>query len=129
MQANIKLTESGQILDIQLQNKVCGLTEIPDLIINSDIGAGVEVRPKFDIIRINETNPLDSRSVLIGGDTGTTGTTESVENQSPTISIDAVSKKILNTELIANENQLSAIIKSGSRVGKANIIRIVDCVT
>jgi hypothetical protein len=127
LQANIKLTESGQILDIQLQNKVCGLTEIPDLIINSDIGAGVEVRPKFDIIRINETNPLDPRSVQTGPTT--TGVTESVENQSPTISIDAISKKIINTELVANENQLSAIIKSGSRVGKANIIRIVDCVT
>lgn len=117
---NIRMTQAGQILDIQLQNKICGLTEIPDLRINSEIGAGVEVRPRFDIIRISETDPFDSRSI---GDTG------SIENESPTVSIDAVSKKLLKTELIADENQLSATIRSGSRVGKANIIRVVDCVS
>lgn len=120
LQANIRMTQAGQILDIQLQNKICGLTEIPDLRINSEIGAGVEVRPRFDIIRISETDPFDSRSI---GDTG------SIENESPTVSIDAVSKKLLKTELIADENQLSATIRSGSRVGKANIIRVVDCVS
>lgn len=125
LQANIRLTQAGQILDIQLQNKICGLTEIPDLRINSEMGAGVEVRPRFDIIRISETDPLDSRSVQPEGVTAT----GSVQDVSPTVSIDAISKKLLKTELVADENQLSATIKSGSRVGKANIIRVVDCVS
>ena len=34
-----------------------------------------------------------------------------------------------NWPLIVDESLLSATIKSGSRVGKANIVRIVDCVS
>lgn len=122
LNATISITDSGQILDIKLANKICGLTVIPEIEINSEMGAGVEIKPLFDIIRISDTDPLDSRSVQTDGG-------ENLLDQEANISIDSISKKILDSEIIADDSQLSAVIKSGSRVGKANIVRVVDCIT
>jgi len=49
---SIKITEVGQILEIQLSNKVCGITEIPEVEINSVNGSGVEIKPKFEFINL-----------------------------------------------------------------------------
>jgi len=49
---SIKMTEVGQILEIQLSNKVCGITEIPEVEINSVNGSGVEIKPKFEFINL-----------------------------------------------------------------------------
>ena len=133
LNAVISITDSGQILDIKLSNKICGLTDVPEIEINSEMGAGVEIKPVFDIIRVSETNPQDSQSVEnTGGATpppARAGGGGNLSNQEPSISIDALSKKILDSEILANEDQLSTTIKYGSRAGKANIIRVVDCVT
>ena len=46
------MTEVGQILEIQLSNKVCGITEIPEVEINSVNGSGVEIKPKFEFVNL-----------------------------------------------------------------------------
>lgn len=133
LNATVRLTESGQIFDIQLSNKVCGLTQIPEIEINSEMGAGCEIKPKFDIIKISETNPLDSRSV----DINISGQSQLLDGQSVSdISIDSISKEILDSNTrralvqgeIVDETQLFATIRSGSKVGKTNIVRVIDCV-
>lgn len=127
LNATISITDSGQILDIKLVNKICGLTVIPEIEINSEMGAGVEIKPLFDIIRISDTDPLDSRSVEIDGRLRDGG--DNLRDREANISIDAISKKILDSEMIADNTQLSATITTGSRSGRANIVRVVDCVT
>jgi hypothetical protein len=133
LNATVRLTESGQIFDIKLTNKVCGLTEIPEIQINSEIGAGCEIKPIFDIIKVSETNPLDSRSI----DVNNSGQSQLLDSQQVAdISIDSISKEVLDSNTrralvqgeIADETQLFATIRSGSRVGKTNIVRVIDCV-
>ena len=119
LEAVVKMTESGQILEIQLSNRVCGITDIPEIEINSDAGAGVEIKPVFEIIRVNP---------LPGDDT------EQVDpNASPNISIDSISRRVLDPKTrrditisgrAAKDSELNPTTETGQR----NVIRVIDCV-
>jgi hypothetical protein len=54
LQAIIKLTEEGQIIQIQILNNSCGLNEIPEISINSATGVGAIFRPILNIKRVEE---------------------------------------------------------------------------
>ena len=54
LQATIKLTEEGQIIQIQILNNSCGLNEIPEISINSATGVGAIFRPILNIKRVEE---------------------------------------------------------------------------
>jgi hypothetical protein len=119
LKAVVKMTESGQIIDIQLSNRICGITDIPEIEINSDAGAGVEIKPVFEIIRVN---PLP-------GD----GTQQVDPNATPNISIDSGSRRVLDPTTrrdatvksrVATDDELGATTQTGQR----NIIRVIDCV-
>ena len=45
LQVKVQITEAGQIVAMEVLNSGCGFAEIPEITINSDTGAGLEVRP------------------------------------------------------------------------------------
>ena len=54
LEAGVRMTEAGQIIEINLREKVCGLTDIPEITINSDTGEGAKIRPKLSFIKITD---------------------------------------------------------------------------
>ena len=45
LEVSVQMNEEGQIIQMQVLNSVCGITEMPDIDINSETGAGIQVRP------------------------------------------------------------------------------------
>ena len=184
IEAVVKITSSGQILDIQLTNIVCGLTNIPEIDIESDTGDGVIIRPILDPININDETDDDGdgdgdgtgideviiRPILdpinindgtgdgdgTGGTPVTAGGTNFSDNNTtnpndqdvlsrvqpfdpnanPTISIDSISKILLNTntrkEIIGADGKTRVVgdneLKFTTSNGQINIVRVIDCV-
>lgn len=115
LEAVVKMTESGQILEIQLSNRVCGITDIPEIEINSDNGVGVEIKPVFEIIRVNP---------LLGD-----GIEQVDPNATPNINIDSISKKVLNPKTRRDiRSSKDSELKPTTPTGQRNIIRVIDCV-
>ena len=54
LEAGVRMTEAGQIFEINLREKVCGLTDIPEITINSNTGEGAKIRPKLSFIKITD---------------------------------------------------------------------------
>ncbi len=48
------MTEAGQIFEINIREKVCGLIDIPEITINSDTGGGAQIKPKLSFIKITD---------------------------------------------------------------------------
>ena len=116
LEAVVKMTEEGQIIDIQMTNKVCGLTQIPEINIESDTGSGVQIKPVFEVTNVNESTVINTDQAQI--------------NATPNISIDANNQNILDpvtrrsTDKKANKDDL----KARTKTGKVNVIRVIDCV-
>lgn len=148
LNAIVAITESGQILSIDLANKVCGLTEIPSIEVKSKNGSGVDIRPKFDIVNISNTNPYDTKSLSSDEFGGVCSTDSdcpsgqicvngkcvnaicSIDSDCPDgficVNGRCVDGNIFSgdTILIDDPRNLSTV----TSVGRANIIRVVDCV-
>jgi hypothetical protein len=58
LKAKVKLTENGQIVGIQILNSVCNISEIPEIRINSDTGAGAKIR---SIVSYTRAEKFDSK--------------------------------------------------------------------
>jgi len=54
LEASVRMTEAGQIISITLTERVCGLTDIPTITIESPTGEGAKIRPKFSFIKITD---------------------------------------------------------------------------
>ena len=54
LEAGVRMTEAGQIIEINLRERICGLTDIPEITINSDTGEGAKIRPKLSFIKITD---------------------------------------------------------------------------
>lgn len=149
LNARVSITESGQILSIDLENKICGLTEIPTVTIISDNGSGIDVRPIFDIVNVSSTNPYDTKST--DPNTQFSGTC-SVDSDCPSgqicvdgrcvnaiCSVDSecpdgyicingrcVDGSIFTGDTILIDNPRDLSIETS--IGRANILKVVDCV-
>lgn len=65
LQAGVKLTEEGQIIAIQLLNSPCGLSEIPEITINSVTGVGAVFRPVLNVQRLEQFDSIyDPKKVV-----------------------------------------------------------------
>ncbi len=65
LNAVVSLTEFGQIIDIQITEEICGITEYPDIFIDSNTGGeGVVIRPNLTFTKVLEDVPEDSDLVL-----------------------------------------------------------------
>lgn len=54
LDVKVQMTEMGQIVAMIVNNGYCGLTEIPEITINSRNGAGAEFRPIIDYVPNNQ---------------------------------------------------------------------------
>ena len=50
----IKLTEIGQVIDVQIAERICGLTSYPEVDINSPTGDGAIIEPILSFIKIED---------------------------------------------------------------------------
>lgn len=68
LKAKVKMTEAGQILAIDVLEKACNLTTIPEVTINSLTGGGFEVRPVLEFTRIENfiasPDPVDLQNLV-----------------------------------------------------------------
>ena len=53
------MSEFGQIVDIQLSEPVCGISEFPEIIIDSETGDGAIIEPILTFTPIEEFNETD----------------------------------------------------------------------
>ena len=54
LQANVRISDTGQILEIQLTDTICGISGYPEIQINSPTGEGFVIEPKLSFIPIPE---------------------------------------------------------------------------
>jgi hypothetical protein len=54
LEASVRMTEAGQIISITLAERICGLTDIPTILIESLTGEGAKIKPKFSFIKITD---------------------------------------------------------------------------
>ena len=47
LEASVRMTEAGQIISITLTGRVCGLTDIPTITIDSPTGEGAKIKTKI----------------------------------------------------------------------------------
>ena len=108
------MTETGQIIAIDIADKICGLTGYPEVQINSETGLGARIEPILCFTSISE---FDDDS---GVDSGITVNADS----------------IINAELASNDLEGVITTLRGRRIitesqsfGRTDVIRIVDCIT
>ena len=59
LEVSVSMNDQGQIIEMQILDSVCGITEMPDIDINSLTGAGLEVRPILSFNRIVDDSPQE----------------------------------------------------------------------
>lgn len=66
LQVKIQLTEQGQVVNMLVVSEGCGVTDLPDIIINSETGTGAEFRPIIRFTSLEEFNrrPVSDREVI-----------------------------------------------------------------
>ncbi len=116
----IKLTEVGQVIDVQLAERICGLTSYPDPDINSETGNGCIIEPILSFIKINEFEDDD-------GDDG-------VDDELISLNTDFV----IQAEIAKNDIEGLITTLRGKKIitekqqrefTRRNVIKIVDCIT
>jgi hypothetical protein len=60
----VQMTEVGQIFSIKLNEPVCGISEYPDITINSPTGEGAIIQPILSFTRVEETPDGDPDVVI-----------------------------------------------------------------
>jgi len=55
LQASVSISDTGQILEIQLTDTICGISGYPEIQINSPTGEGFVIEPKLSFIPIPES--------------------------------------------------------------------------
>lgn len=143
LEAAVRMTENGQIVEIQLLNSVCGITEVPDVEIESETGDGAVIVPKLTPVLVPEDDTGDDETGTGDDETGTGPGGGNLDpnvprrsidpNAVPTISIDSFTRRVLNPKTrrevitrsrIAGDDEL----KFTTSNGQINIIRVIDCV-
>lgn len=151
--AVVKLTEFGQIIDIQLADIVCGLSGYPTISINSLTGNGAVIEPILSFIPIQEINDSTNISDIsdfissVGvGDIGTIGIGTDIgadtgidagisgRDETPFIQFDAES--VILGEIASNNTpgvirtlRGRNILTERQEFNRRDLIRIVDCIS
>ena len=64
LEAGVRMTEFGQIVEIQLNNKICGLTDYPEIEINSPTGEGCIIEPILSFTPIDQFDEGDGAAEI-----------------------------------------------------------------
>ena len=63
LEVSVQMNEEGQIIQMQVLNSVCGITEMPDIDINSETGAGIQVRPVLSFNKLESPAQIPNNIV------------------------------------------------------------------
>ena len=63
LEVSVQMNEEGQIVQMQVLNSVCGITEMPDIDINSETGAGIQVRPVLSFNKLESPAQIPNNIV------------------------------------------------------------------
>jgi hypothetical protein len=58
LRAGVRMTQQGQIIGIDIVENVCGLTDIPDININSNNGDGVQIKPILTFTKVEDSSGI-----------------------------------------------------------------------
>ena len=126
LNASVKMTETGQIIAIDIVDKICGLTGYPEVQINSETGLGARIEPILCFTSISEFD--DNSRAGSGVDSGADSSTDS----EIIVNVDSV----INAELASNDLEGVITTLRGRRIitesqsfRRTDVIRIVDCIT
>lgn len=106
LNASVSMTEFGQIFDVQINDPICGLINIPEVIINSPTGNSAVIEPIVSFTRIEN---FDDAS----GDPDIT-----INVGDNPIPINTLRGRTVLTENLENQGLFSR-----------NVVRVVDCVS
>ena len=107
------MSEFGQIVDIQIRDPICGLSEYPEIIINSDTGEGAEIQPILSFTPIQEFED-DST-----GDIITTDSDSIIKAEISSNDINGLVTTLRGRKILPEKQEFT----------RKNLIRIVDCVS
>ena len=104
LNASVSMTEFGQIFEIRINDPVCGLETIPEVIINSQTGNSAVIQPIVSFTRVEDFDDAsgDPDITINVGDTP----------------IDTLRGRTVLTENLENQGLFSR-----------NVVRVVDCVS
>lgn len=113
LEAVVKMTEFGQILDIQFTGNVCGLSGYPEIEINSLTGHGAVIEPIISFTRIEESDQPQ-------GD----------------FDFEVDSDSVISAEIVSNDREGLITTLRGRKIltdkqefTRRDIIRVIDCVS
>ena len=113
LEAVVKMTEFGQILDIQFTGNVCGLSGYPEIEINSPTGHGAVVEPIISFTRIEEFDRPQGDS-----------------------DFEVDSDSVISAEIVSNDREGLITTLRGRKIltdkqefTRRDIIRVIDCVS
>lgn len=116
LQANVRMSEFGQIVDIQLSEPVCGISEFPEIIIDSVTGDGAIIEPILTFTPIEEFNETDD-DVLVDP-------------------LEVDSDSVINAQISSNDIDGLITTLRGRQIlpetqdfNRKSLVRIVDCVS
>ena len=95
------MTQAGQIIAIDIVESVCGLTDIPFVTINSQTGAGVQIKPILSFTKVQDSSSIGEIDESLRSST------------------------VISVDINEGEEAISEI----SALAQRNIVRVIDCVS
>ena len=115
LEASVKITEFGQIIDIQLSEPICGVSGYPEITINSPTGNGVVIDPILTFVPVEEFDETSISNV-------------------PDVQVNLDS--VIQAEIVSDDRNGLVTTLRGRKIlpenqdfTRRNLIRIVDCVS
>ena len=148
LEASVEMTESGQIIAINIANIICGISGRPEITINSPTGNGAVIEPIVSFIPVKDFDDGFGGTELIpdiidGGTGAGTGTGtgaipgiigDEIANNIPNITFNTDS--VIQAEIATNDREGLITTLRGRKIiterqdfTRRDIIRIVDCIS
>ena len=113
LEANVRMTEFGQIISIELTGNICGVSGYPEIVINSPTGNGAVIDPILTFIPVVEFD-------------------DEVGNTELTVNSDSV----INAEISTNDREGLITTLRGRKIlsekqqfNRKDLIRVIDCIS
>ena len=131
----IKLTEIGQVIDVQIAERICGLTSYPEVDINSPTGDGAIIEPILSFIKI-EDEIISVDPIIPDDETVSVDPIIPDPDLDPDISVDT--DFVIRAEIAKNDIEGLITTLRGKKLitekqqkefTRRDVIKIVDCIT
>ena len=115
LEVSVKLTETGQVIDVQISERICGLSGYPEATINSETGDGVIIEPILSFIKINEFSEDEDDTV----ETVSIDVDSTIRAEISTNNIEGLITTLRGRKILTEKQQFT----------RKSVIKIVDCIT